>query len=125
MTVKLHNPGFAHAKRLIADGKAILDERNQWSKHRPSAAEENAFIEGHGYTAYGRWHLAVDDERPTDTKGRYKFPYGDFSDVHRCGTVAAESRAGQRGYTDVELAAAHVHGMLEERRRNAAQETKA
>ena len=29
MTVKLHNPGYAHAKRLVADGKAILDERNQ------------------------------------------------------------------------------------------------
>jgi hypothetical protein len=125
MTVKLHNPGYAHAKRLVADGKAILDERNQWSEHRPSSAEENAFIAAPGYTAYGRWHLAIDDERPTDIKGHYKFPYGDFSEVHRCGILAAESRAAQRGYTDVELAAAHVHGMLEERRRSAVQGTRA
>jgi hypothetical protein len=39
--------------------------------------------------------------------------YGDFANVHRCGALAAESRAGQRKYTDVELAAAHLHGMLD------------
>jgi hypothetical protein len=27
--------------------------------------------------------------------------------------LAAESRAGQRKYTDIENAAAHLHGMLE------------
>jgi hypothetical protein len=113
MTVKLHNPGFDHAKKLIGDGKVVLDERDAWSEHQPSAAEENAFVAEHGYAEYGRWHLAVDDEHPADTKGHYKFPYGDFSDVHRCAILAAESRAGQRKYTDVELAAAHLHGMLE------------
>ena len=113
MAVKLHNPGYDHAKQLVADGRVVLDERDDWSEHQPSAAEENAFIDAHGYAAYGRWHLAIDDERPPDTKGRYKFPYGDFSDAHRCAVLAAESRAGQRKYTDVELAAAHVHGMLE------------
>jgi hypothetical protein len=48
-----------------------------------------------------------------EAKSRYKFPYGDFVNVHRCAVLAAESRAGQRKYTDVELAAAHLHGMLE------------
>jgi hypothetical protein len=117
MAVKLHNPGYDHAKKLIAEGKVVLDERDDWSEHQPSASAENVFIEAHGYARYGRWHLAVDDELDADTKGRYKFPYGDFRDVHRCGVLAAESRAGQRKYTDVQLAAAHLHGMLEERRR--------
>lgn len=43
----------------------------------------------------------------------YKFPSGDFERVHRCGLLAAESRAGQRKYFDIELAVAHLHGMLE------------
>ena len=42
-----------------------------------------------------------------------KFPYGDFVNVHRCAVLSAESRAGQRKYTDVELDAAHLHGMLD------------
>jgi hypothetical protein len=113
MTVKRHDPGYNHAKQLINAGKAVLDERDDWSEHQPSAAEENEFIEAHGYTDYGRWHLAIDDAWPPDTKGHYKFPYGDFTAVHRCATLAAESRAGQRNYTDVELAAAHLHGMLD------------
>ena len=113
MAVKLYNPGYDHAKQLVADGKVVIDERDDWSEHQPSAAEENAFIEEHGYAEFGRWHLAIDDERPPDTKGRYKFPYGDFHDVHRCGLLAAESRAGQRKYYDIELAVAHLHGMLE------------
>jgi hypothetical protein len=113
MAVKLHSPGYDHAKQLVDEGKVVLDERDDWSEHQPSAAEENAFIEAHGYAEYGRWHLAIDDERPHDTKGHYKFPYGDFSAVHRCAILAAESRAGQRKYTDVESAAAHVHGMLD------------
>jgi hypothetical protein len=46
-------------------------------------------------------------------KSHWKFPYGDFENVHRCGVLAAESRAGQRKYGDIESAAAHPHGMLE------------
>lgn len=32
---------------------------------------------------------------------------------YRCGLLAAESRAGQDKYDDIEQAAAHLHGMLE------------
>lgn len=46
----------------------------------------------------------MDDEEDPERKGRYKFPYGDFEKVHRCGLLAAESRAGQRKYHDIELA---------------------
>ena len=113
MAVRLHDPGYNHAKRLIADQKVTLDARDDWSEHQPSAADENAFIEAHGYAEYGRWHLGIDDERPDDTKGHYKFPYGDFQAVHRCAVLAAESRAGQREYSDIELAAAHLHGALD------------
>jgi hypothetical protein len=113
MAVKLSRRSFEHAERLIREGRAVKDERDGWSEHQPSAEEENEFIEAHGYSEYGKWHLGVDDEAGEDTKGHYKYPYGDFKDVHRCGVLAAESRAGQRKHQDIELAAAHLHGMLE------------
>ncbi len=113
MAVKLNQKAFEHARSLIKGGRYVLDNRDDWSEHQPTAAQENAYIEEHGFAEYARWYLGVDDEQPEDTKGRYKFPYGDFEKVHRCGLLAAESRAGQRKYSDIELAVAHLHGMLE------------
>jgi hypothetical protein len=113
MTVTLNERAFEFATSLVRQGKHVLDERGDWSEHQPSTKQENEFIERHGYGEYGHWHLGVDDEQAPDRKGRYKFPYGDFTNVHRCALLAAESRAGQREYTDIELAVAHLHGMLE------------
>jgi hypothetical protein len=117
MTVKLNETAFGHAKTLIDEGAVVTDERDDWSEHQPSTADENRFIEKHGMREYAKWHLGVDDEEGEDNKGRYKFPYGDFKKVHRCAILAAESRAGQYKYADVERAASHLHGMIEERRR--------
>jgi hypothetical protein len=113
MAVRLHNPGYEHATKLINDGHVVLDDRDDWSEHQPSAREENDFIAEHGWDAYGRWHLGVDDESRKETKEHWKFPYGDFKDVHRCAILSAESRAAQRKYDDIETAIAHLHGMLE------------
>jgi hypothetical protein len=113
MAVTLNEKAYEHAQNLIKDGMSVLDDRDAWSEHQPSAEEENRFIDEHGYAEYARWYLGVDPAENEGTKGRYKFPYGDFERVHRCGVLAAESRAGQRKYIDVELALAHLHGMLE------------
>jgi hypothetical protein len=113
MSVTLNSAAFDHAKDLIKRGQYVLDDRDAWSEHQPSTQEENRFIDREGYSDYGRWHLGVDDEAEPESKARYKFPYGDFSKVHRCGVLAAESRAGQRKYIDIELATAHLHGMLD------------
>jgi hypothetical protein len=113
MAVRLNQTAYDHAESLVKDGRVVLDERDDWSEHQPSTGQENAYIEQHGIRAYARWHLGIDDEQSEQNKGRYKFPYGDFENVHRCGLLAAESRAGQRKYTDIQLAAAHLHGMLE------------
>ncbi len=113
MAVKLNDKAFEHARQLAGKGQFVYDQRDAWSEHQPSAAEENRFIEDHGVGEYALWYLGVDDEVGANTKGHYKFPYGDFRRVHRCGLLAAESRAGQRKYHDIELAVAHLHGMLE------------
>jgi hypothetical protein len=113
MAVKLHRRGFEQAKRLVNEGNVVLDERDDWSEHQPSAEQENEFIRRHGMAEFGAWHLGVDDAHPDTTKGHYKFPYGDFKDVHLCAVLSAESRAGQHKHLDIENAAAHLHGMLQ------------
>jgi hypothetical protein len=113
MAVKLARASYEFAQRTIRDGHAVRDARDDWSEHQPSAADENAFIDAHGWRAYARWHLGVDDSHGEETKARYKYPYGDFRDVHRCAVLAIESRAGQYGHDDVQSAAAHLHGMLD------------
>jgi hypothetical protein len=113
MAVRLNRRGYEHAQKLVKDGHVVIDDRDAWSEHQPSAADENRFIEEHGFGEYGRWFLGTDDEHAAGTKGRYKFPYGDFENVHRCGVLAAESRAGQYDHDDIKSAAAHLHGMLE------------
>jgi hypothetical protein len=100
MAVKRNERAFDHARDLIAVGKYVIDDRDAWSEHQPSARQENDYIERHGIAEYARWHLGIDDEVDENRKGRYKFPYGDFQDVHRCGLLAAESRSGQRKYYD-------------------------
>jgi hypothetical protein len=113
MAAKLYDAGYEHAKSLVTEAQAVLDDRDAWSEHQPSTQEENEFIRAHGIAEYAKWHLGVDDEKPRESKGHYKFPYGDFRKVHRCAVLTAESRAGQYKYFDIERAAAHLHGMLE------------
>ena len=114
MPVKLNKVAFEFAKDLIREGRVVLDERDAWSEHQPPAEKENEFIRLHGFEQYGKWYLGIDDEKDKQTKAKYKFPYGDFEKVHRCAVLSAESRAGQYKHHDIELAAAHLHGMMEE-----------
>ena len=104
----LNKNASAFAAQLIKEGHLITDGKGAWSKHRPSADEENEFIRLHGFGEYAKWHLGVDDHYPENTKRRYKFPYGDFKNVHRCGLLAAKARARQYGYTEIENAAAEL-----------------
>jgi hypothetical protein len=113
MAIVLNERGFRHAQELIRNGKVVADDRDAWSEHQPSAQEGNEFLEQHGFGDYEEWYLGVDDAASDDTKSRYKFPYGDFSSVHRCAVLSAESRAGQYDHADIERAAAHLHGLID------------
>lgn len=105
MTVKLNKKALAHARKLIADGEAVHDERDAWSEAAPTAEQENQFIQRHGFAEFSKWYLGVDDDKPEDTKGHYSFPYGDFRRVRRGGVISLESRAAQNNHTDIADAA--------------------
>jgi hypothetical protein len=105
MAVKLNKKAFDHAENLVAKGRAVHDERDDWSEDAPSAEDQNEFIEKHGYDDYSLWFLGVDEEKSEGTKGRFSFPYGDFRRVHRCAVISLESRAAQNDHDDITKAA--------------------
>jgi hypothetical protein len=105
---KLNQIAFESCKELIRRGRVIIDKKGAWGQHQPSPEEENEFIRVHGFEEYAKWHLGIDEGRPEATKARYKFPCGDFKNVHRCALLAVKSRAAQFNYDEIEKAASDL-----------------
>lgn len=114
MAVKLNRKALTRARKLIEAGKVNRDVRDDWSEHAPSADQENAFIEKHGFAGFAEWHLGRDDEKTEGTKGSVSFPFGDFSRVHRCAVISLESRAAQHGHDDIRDAAKRLLDLMDE-----------
>ncbi len=113
MTTKLNKKALEHARSLVKQGKVVKDERDDWSEAAPDAGEENKFLEKHGWAEYAKWHLGVDEDKSEETKGRYSFPYGDFSKVRRGGVISAESRAAQNDYDDIAKASKELLELID------------
>jgi len=111
--IKLNQIAFESGKELIRRGRVIIDKKGAWGQHQPSLEEENEFIRLHGFEEYAKWHLGIDEGRPEATKARYKFPCGDFKNVHRCAVLAVKSRAAQNNYDEIEHAASDLLQMIE------------
>jgi hypothetical protein len=101
MSVRLNKKALEHARKLVEQGKVVRDERDDWSEHAPSADAENSYIEKNGWDDYALWHLGEDPDKSEETKGRFSFPYGDFTKVHRCAIISLESRASQNDHDDI------------------------
>ena len=113
MSTSLNPNAVAFAKRLIKDGK-IKNDSGHWHQHNPDIADENVFLKKHEMDEYANWHLGLDKSKGEDTKGRFKFPYGDFKTVHRDGLIAVKERAAQQGYHAIEKAADELLHLLEQ-----------
>src|SRR5947199_1295897 len=113
-TYRVNQEGVAKARELIDAGK--YDDATEWSDAAPSADDENAEIEKHGYDGYSAWHLAVDPDASEETKGRYTFPYGDFSKVNRAALIHGKQRASQNGHDEIEKAADDLLEHLDRKR---------
>ncbi|MDQ1556822.1 MAG: hypothetical protein QOI02_1824 [Actinomycetota bacterium] len=115
MAVKLNSKALTHARDLVKNGHVRRDERDDWSEHAPSAGDENTFIEKHGYGEYALWHLGIDTDAAEETKGRYSFPFGDFSRVHRCAVISLESRAAQNDHDDIAKASKNLLDLMDQK----------
>jgi hypothetical protein len=113
MTIQLNHEALAHAQGLIKQGHLTHDERDDWSEHAPSTKQENDFIEKHGIEEFAKWHLGEDTEQAKENKGRYLFPYGDFTKIHRCAVISGESRAGQYDHATIERALKQLLGGID------------
>ncbi|MCC3157096.1 hypothetical protein LJ737_07590 [Hymenobacter sp. 15J16-1T3B] len=112
MSVTLNQAAVRYAKQLIKEGK-FKNDSGHWREHNPDTAAENKYLAKHEIEEYAKWHLGEDTSLGEDTKGRYKFPFGDFKTVHRDGLLAAKERAAQQGYHDIERAADELEQALE------------
>jgi hypothetical protein len=112
MSVRVNQEALKHAKRLIKDGK--IDMESDWSREQPSADAENKFLDKNGWSDYSKWYLAEDTDENEDTKGRHKFPFGDFKKIHRDGVIAAKQRAAQNDYGSIEKAADELLKLIDE-----------
>jgi hypothetical protein len=115
--VKLNESGFGYAKDLIEQGHVVVDKRNEWRNDHPTAQQENDFICDHGFAEYSKWHLGIDATHVQNSKARFKFPFGDFKNIHRCALLAVKSRAHQYGYSDIENAAERLLEMMDSKER--------
>src|SRR3954463_13905024 len=106
--------GGGHARGLIDAGRE--DETAEGAEAAPSAAEENEERDSEGQEGYAEWHLAVDPDKGEGTKGRYRFPYGDFSTVNRAALIHAKQRASQNDHPEIEQAADDLLQRLDAKR---------
>ena len=113
-TYDVNEAAVARARELIDAGSG--DDETEWSAAAPSPDAENAYVDEHGYDGYGAWHLAIDRDASEETKGRYRFPYGDFSTVNRAALIHAKQRASQNGHDRVVDAADELLQRFDERR---------
>jgi hypothetical protein len=112
MAVEINQRGFEHAKQLISEGRAVVDERGDWRDHRPDADKQDAYMSAMGVQRYCDWHLGIDDQQPEGSKSRYHFLFGDFSDLHRCALFEIQNTADNLFYGDIEIAAAALISLL-------------
>src|SRR5207244_11929015 len=75
-SIELNEIAFTFAMELIKERQALPDRKVGWTKHRPSADEENQFIRPHGFAQYAKWQQDIDSRIPQNTQRRYNFPYG-------------------------------------------------
>jgi hypothetical protein len=104
----VNKAAVAHVRKLIEGKQYVLD--SDWGDAQPRAADENAYLESHGWDEYGRWFLGLTEGANDETKARFGFVCGDFRRVHRSGLIACVYRAAEWRHKAVELAA---HDLLQ------------
>jgi hypothetical protein len=111
--IELHRAAYEHTKRLIREGRFVLDERDAWSEHQPGSQAENRYLNEHGAQEVRAPVPASRRQALTRPKAHDRFPYRDFSDVHHCGVLSVESRAGQYRHPQIRTRQRTLHGMLD------------
>ncbi|MEJ3656028.1 hypothetical protein WEH80_23985 [Actinomycetes bacterium KLBMP 9759] len=113
-TYRVNDRAVKHARELIDAGD--YDDTTEWSDAAPSADDGNKEIDQDGFDDFAEWHLGIDPDASEGTKGRFAFPYGDFSKVNRAALIHGKQRAAQNDHAAVEKAADELLQYLDSKR---------
>lgn len=97
--------GVGYANSLIARG--MFDTETKWSE-AAAVGEENEVIDADGYGNWSEWHPAVEVQATDGTKGRLRFPYGDFNEVNRTAVIHTQQRGSQNDHRQIADAAEQI-----------------
>jgi hypothetical protein len=106
---EVNDAAVAKARALIDANQYVV--RSEWRTAQPSADDENAFLDAHGWEGYAEWFLGLTVGATDETKARYGFVFGDFRRLHRVGLIACQYRAAEWDHKAIELVA---HDLLQE-----------
>jgi hypothetical protein len=109
----VNKAGVEHARKLIDSRQYVLD--SDWGEAQPTAADQNKYLDAHGWDDYARWFLGLTEGASEHTKARYAFVYGDFRRLHRSGLIACLYRAAEWRHKKVERAAYDLLQYLDEK----------
>lgn len=112
MSLILNNAAFETAKELIAQGN--FDKKTDWFSAKPTAEEEDHYIEENGWESYGHWFLAINTETDVHLKHHFEFPFGDFKIIFRSALIAIKKRAAQFHHEDIENAADELINLMDQ-----------
>ena len=111
---RVNDAAVKHARKLIDAG--TYDDETEWSDAAPSASDGNKEIDRESFDEFAEWHLAINPDASEGTKGRYAFPYGDFTKVNRAALIHAKQRAAQNDHDAIEKAADDLLQRLDDKR---------
>ena len=109
----VNDAAVARCRELIDARQYVLD--SDWGDVRPSAEQQNSFLDKHSWDEYAAWHLGLTVGATDETKARYAFVFGDFRRVHRTGLIACVYRAAEWRHKTVERAAYDLLQYLDEK----------
>lgn len=104
----VNDRAVARVRQRIDAHQYVLD--SDWGDVQPSAEDQNAYLDRHGWDDYADWHLGLTVGATDETKARYAFGCGDLRRVHRSALIACVYRAAEWRHKEVELAA---HDLLQ------------
>ena len=113
VTYRANEIAIEHARKLIDAG--TYRHHDGVVQRGADRGQENKVDEATA-TRLRRVALGVDPEASEDTKGRYAFPYGDFSRVNRVALIHAKQRAAQNDHDEVDKAADDLLQRLDDKR---------
>ena len=114
VTYRVNEVAVKHARKLIDAG--TYDDTTEWSDAAPSADDANKVIDDESFDDFSEWHLGINPDASEGTKGRFAFPYGDFTKVNRAALIHAKQRAAQNDHDEVEEAADGLLQRLDDKR---------